>query len=74
MFATSLQGLGLPAYALTLLFPPAFRRIWLPGKGVEKLFCNIFLLGRGTDPKLLRQHILLILVLRVSDPKALSNS
>ena len=37
-------------------------------------FCNFFLLVRGVDPKLLKQHILFILILKVSDPGALSNS
>ena len=31
----------------------------MPGKGAEKSFYNFFLLVRGTDNKLLRQHILL---------------
>ena len=37
-------------------------------------FYNYFLLLRGIVPELLRQHILLILILRVSDPGDPSNS
>ena len=40
----------------------------MAGKRVGKSFCNFFL-GRGVDPKFLRQHIL-TLILKVSDPGA----
>ena len=44
------------------------------GKGASFLFHNYFLLLRGVGHKLLRQHILLTLILRVSDPGAPSSS
>ena len=44
------------------------------GKGPLFSFHNYFLLLRGTVPKLLRQHILLTFILRISDPGAPSNS
>ena len=43
------------------------------GKGVSFSFHNYFPLLRGMVPKLLRQHILLTLMLRLSDPGAPSN-
>ena len=43
------------------------------GKGVSFSFHNYFLLLRSIIPKLSRQHILLNLILRVSDPGAASN-
>ena len=44
------------------------------GKGASFSFHNYFLLFRGVVPKLLRQHFLLTLILRVSDPGVPSNS
>ena len=52
----------------------SFRRIMLPGKGASFSFHNYFLVLRGIVPELLRQHILLTLILRASDPGAPSNS
>ena len=39
-----------------------------------EIVCYFFLLVSGADPKLLRQHILLTQIFRVSDLEALSNS
>ena len=57
------------------LIPPfSFRRIMLPREKASFSFHNYFLLFRDVVPILLRQHILLMLILRVSDPGAPSNS
>ena len=57
------------------LIPPfSFRRIMLPRERASFSFHNYFLLLMGVVPKLLRQHILLTLILRVSDAGAPSNS
>ena len=57
------------------LIPPfLLGELCCQGKGAPFSFRNYFLLFRGVVPKLLRQHILLTLVLRVSDPGAPSNS
>ena len=58
------------------LIPPfSFRRIMLP---MEKGHCSDSItaseLTRGVVPKLVRQHILLILILRISDPGAPNSS
>ena len=58
----------------SLIHPFSFRRICCQEKGVSFSFHNYFLLFRGMVPKLLRQHILLALILRVSDPGGPSNS
>ena len=61
-------------YKLTLsLLPFLLGELCFQGKGASFSFHNYFLLLRGIIPKLLRQHILLMLILRVSDPGAPSN-
>ena len=76
----SLPGATLAAYFLRLetpglpscypLIPPfSFRRIMLPReKGRRSRSITTSELTRGVVPKLVRQHILLILILRISDP------
>ena len=60
---------------LTVSFPPfLLEEFCCQGKGASFSFHNYFLLFRGMVPKLLRQHIILTLILRVSDPGAPSNS
>ena len=60
---------------VTLSFPPfLLGELCCQGKRASFSFHNYFLLFRGVVPKLLRQHILLTLILRVSDPGAPSNS
>ena len=57
------------------LIPPFLGELCCQGKGASFSFHNYFLLKfRGVVPKLLRQHILLTLILRVSDPGAPSSS
>ena len=57
------------------LIPPfLLGELCCQGKGASFSFHDYFLLFRGVVPKLLRQHILLTLILRVSDPGAPSNS
>ena len=56
------------------LSPFLFGELGGQGKSASFSFSNYFLLLRGITPKLLRQHFLLTLILRVSDPWALSNS
>ena len=58
------------------LIPPfSFRRIMLPReKGRRSHSITASELTRGVVPKLLRQHILLILILRISDPGAPNSS
>ena len=64
-----------PAQELTLSFPPfLLGELCCQGKGASFSFYNYFLLLRGIVPKLLRQHILLTLILRVSDPRAPRNT
>ena len=57
-------------------FPPfSFRRIMLPReKGRRSRFITPSQLTRGVVLKLVRQHIILILLLRISDPGAPSSS
>ena len=58
------------------LIPPfSFRRIMLPREKGHR-FCSITAseLRRGIVPKLVRQHSLLILILRISDPGAPNSS
>ena len=63
-----------PAQELTLSFPPfLLGELCCQGKGASFSFHNYFLLLRGMVPKLLRQHILALIV-RVSDPGSPSNS
>ena len=58
-----------------LSHPPfSFRRITLPREGSIVFIPYYFLLLRGVILKLLRQHILLTLILSVSDPGAPNNS
>ena len=63
-----------PTQEMTLSFPPFLLELCCQEKGVSFSFHNYFLLFGGMVPKLLRQHILLTLILRVSDPGAPSNS
>ena len=57
------------------LIPPFSLRITLPReKGHRYHFITPSKLTRGIVPKLVRQHILLILIVRMSDPGASSNS
>ena len=58
------------------LIPPfSFRRIMLPReKGRRSRFITPSQLTRGVVLKLVRQHIILILLLRISDPGAPSSS
>ena len=58
------------------LIPPfSFRRIMLPReKGRRSHSITTSELTRGVVPKLVRQHILLILILRLSDPGAPNSS
>ena len=60
-----------PTWELTLSFPSfLLGELCCQRKGAPFSFHNSFLLLRGIIPKLLRQHILLTLMLRVSDPGA----
>ena len=57
------------------LIPPfLLGELCCQGKGASFSLHNYFLLFRGMVPKLLRQHIFLTLILRVSDPGPPSNS
>ena len=58
------------------LIPPfSFRRIMLPrGKGRRSRSITASELTKGVVPKLVRQHILLILIFRMSDPGAPKSS
>ena len=58
------------------LIPPfSFRRIMLPReKGHRSRSITASELTRSVVPKLVRQHILLILILRISDPGAPNSS
>ena len=59
----------------SLLPPFSFRRIMLPReKGRRSHSITASELTRGVVPKLVRQHILLILILRISDPGAPNSS
>ncbi|XP_044796209.2 peroxiredoxin-like 2C isoform X1 [Bubalus bubalis] len=55
----------------TLILGPG--ELCCQGKGASFSFHNYFLLLRGLVPKLLRQHTLLTLILRLSDPGVPSN-
>ena len=53
----------------------SFRRIMLPREqGHRSRFITTSKLTRGIVPKLVRQHILLTLILRISDPAAPNSS
>ena len=59
----------------SLILPLFFRRIMLSReKGRRSHFITTFELTRGVVPKLVRQHIFLILILRISDPGAPNSS
>ena len=60
---------------VSLIPPFSFRRIMLPReKGRHSHSITTSELTRGIAPKLVRQHILLILILRISDPGAPNSS
>ena len=64
-----------PSCLLPSHSPPFFRRIMLPReKGHRFRSITASELRRGVVPKLTRQHILLIFILRISDPGAPNSS
>ena len=69
-----LETAGLPA-CYPLIPPFSFRRIMFPKeKGPHSRSIPASELTRSVVPKLVRQHILLTLILRISDPGVPNNS
>ena len=77
---TPFFSLGTPGFlsiclGIEFLTPPfLLGELCCQENGASFSFHNYFLVLRGIVPKLLRQHILLTLISRVSDPGAPSNS